>query len=240
MNTLPAALLIKIFSRVQKGKLRLKLVCRIFAQLILFKNEIVHKTKNQIRAPDTIVKAYYCYYMSSFMNIGEIYPPTHPVKHLVIQGNSNINRPIVSLPQTLTRLELGTVFNQSIDMLPKTLKVLILGDHFNQTVDMLPESLKVLILGDYFNQTVDLLPESLKVLKIGNCYSVFDQTVDKLPSSLKVLTLGCGFSKTIDKLPDSLQVLELKCNYNHQITKLPRSLLRLSIKKITTTSLKHQ
>ena len=137
-------------------------------------------------------------------------------------GENWFNKPIASLPKSLTKLilgysidqplnflkdnihlthlELGTCFNQEISHLKMNtnLTTLILGNEFNKRLDHLPSNLSKLILGDRFNQCIDNLPPSLLHLTLGNDFSL---EVKKWPPNLSYLKIGSSFNRFFDNPP---------------------------------------
>lgn len=92
-----------------------------------------------------------------------------------IEFGFNFNRPFLlpgSLPESLTTLKMGTLFNQTLlpGVLPPSLTSLTMGRWFNQTLlrDTLPASLTSLTMGKWFNQSLlpSVLPASLTELNI--------------------------------------------------------------------------
>lgn len=104
-------------------------------------------------------------------------------KSLFIVIGGLFDRPVDSLPPTLTHLTLGLYFNQQITLLPPTLTHLTLGNHFNQLVDCLPANIQSLILDTRFNQPISHLPSSLAFLQIKN--TSYKYSLETIPESTK-------------------------------------------------------
>ena len=117
-----------------------------------------------------------------------------------------------NLPNSITHLIFGAVFNQKVNKLPTSLTHLHFGSDFNQAVDNLPDNLTHLIFGYNFDRTVDNLPNSLTHLIFG--YK-FNQKVYNLPNNLKYLTFEYTlYNNPIDNLPKSIVLLSFSCKCN--------------------------
>ena len=148
-----------------------------------------------------------------------------------------------NLPDTLTHLIFGSMFNQQVDNLPKNLIMLTFGRNFNENVDKLPNTITHLTFGEYFNKKIDKLPNSITHLTFGES---FDKNVEILPKSITHLTFGKKFNQKIIKLPDTIVDLEIyqicighsNCRDNSCPKNLPNSLINLktNIKKLDNLS----
>ncbi|GAM20833.1 hypothetical protein SAMD00019534_040080 [Acytostelium subglobosum LB1] len=124
------------------------------------------------------------------------------------QLHFNINTPHSikpgTLPTSITKLQLGDLFNQQLNkpnMIPSSLVTLKFGRNFNQplVIDMLPTSITKLRFGESFNQPIPFgaLPSSLLTLSFSYA---FIQTIQprSLPPSLTNLDFNRPRGGTIN------------------------------------------
>lgn len=140
------------------------------------------------------------------------------------------------MPNKITCISFGNLFNKSLNKLPDTISYLKFDFWFDKPIDNLPKNLRYLEVGDLFDYPVDNLPSTLDTLILG---VEFNQPINHLPKNLKYLRLGVYFNYPIDDLPDSLQYLDF--DYTHeppQINKYPASLNTLKIFKFPTNTSK--
>ena len=124
-----------------------------------------------------------------------------------------INRSIVSLPQTLMKLTFrGYALNQPIPALPLLIHLHIESSNFNKPLDQQqPPS--------------NLLPTSLTHLFLFSC----EHPITHFPPNLTHLSFGCTFNQSIiGKLSQTLQSLELGYSFFLPLRSLPPSLKSLS------------
>jgi hypothetical protein len=139
-------------------------------------------------------------------------PPN--VTHLRVELESYFTaRPFCSsifrkLPNTITELVIGSMFDDPVDEFPPTLRRLTLKGIFNRPLDKLPAGLRdLVVIGRNFRQSLDNLPANLESLFFaGRMEGV---TVDRLPGSLTRLRIGGIFDSPLDSLPKNLQHFEL-------------------------------
>lgn len=146
------------------------------------------------------------------------------VTRLTIESNLET---VATLPEGITHLKFGSLFDKPLEKLPKTLKYLYCSQFWNHPLDNLPNGLLYLNTGDLFNNNVDNLPDSIAELVFG---MHFNKPIKKLPSNLKKLTFGFSFNQPIDNLPDSITHLTLGQDFNQPIDHLPKSLIHLTWK----------
>jgi len=147
-----------------------------------------------------------------------------------ITFGSSFNQPFHCLPDNITHITFGTLFNQSIDdsNLPKNLTHLTffgLFNNFNQSVNNLPKSITHLTFGWHFNQKVDNLPINITHLEFDND---FNQPVDNLPNSIAYLKFGSAFNQPVDFLPSSLKELIFSRDFNQPVNNLPNNITHLT------------
>lgn len=127
----------------------------------------------------------------------------------------------------LTKIILGSHFNQPIYYLPPSLQEITFGPSFNQPIDFRNTNLITISFGRDFNQYIDrLLPSSLKNLYLS---TAFNKPINKLPKSIKHLVLGNKFNRSINSLPENLESLTIQGVFNHSLDNLPCNLKKLSI-----------
>ena len=129
------------------------------------------------------------------------------ITHLYFMSNV----PIYDLPDSITHLTFGYLFDQCVDNLPKNLTHLKFGERFCQPVDNLPESLTHIIFGGFFSRPVDKLPKNLKYIKFGEWFGDrIKRDLSKLPPNLTHLIFdkqtksGCE----LINLPKTLSYLD--------------------------------
>ena len=156
---------------------------------------------------------------------------------LIFGENSKFNQPVnISdedsptgkssiLPDSLTDLEFGWLFDQPVDNLPNSLTYLSFGHNFNQPVTYQTES-------SQNGKSPTLLPESLTELAFGKS---FNQPIDNLPNSLTHLTFEYRFCKSLKNLPKTLTHLYINGDFyidkyeDNSIYDLPKSITHLSV-----------
>jgi hypothetical protein len=152
----------------------------------------------------------------------------------VIFGDS-FNRSIDFLPDGITHLQLGRLFNKPIMNLPRSLKHLIIASlviaycNFNQSLDYLPEGLENLTmkLNPVFNMPINNLPESLKHLEF-NCRE-FKHPINNLPNGLESLEITSFDYANTHYLPINLKTLIIRLSED-KLKILKSNLVNLSLK----------
>ncbi|KAN0034291.1 hypothetical protein ACTFIV_000788 [Dictyostelium citrinum] len=144
------------------------------------------------------------------------------------------------LPQNLTSLNLGHMFNMKLvkDVLPNSLITLKLSKNYNHSLsgEVLPRGLKILHLGQQFNQPIcnDDLPNQLEEVTLSwyFCHSLLN-----FPNSIKTLIMEDHFKGPLEKLPSSLTKLNIKCGYYSSIKPniIPSTVKDLSISSYQNT-----
>ena len=130
---------------------------------------------------------------------------------------------IISLLKDYAKVQFDNRYNSNIDWLPEGITDLHIGTMFNKPLDNLPSTIKSIIIQKYndigytmFNNSLDNLPPSLECLKIY--YNTkFNLPLYNLPKNLKYLHLQClQYTHPINNLPDSLEYISIKCfDYNN-------------------------
>lgn len=142
---------------------------------------------------------------------------------LIIRNTFIINFSLKKLPQSLKKLHIIDVFDDSIDYLPDGLEELIMNS-YNKEIKNLPKSLKIINFGTKYNQPLPELPSELEEIKFG---LLFNQPIDKLKELLKLKKLimknNIAFNHDIDDLlPKSLQTLVLGNIFNKPLNNLDK------------------
>jgi len=139
------------------------------------------------------------------------------------------NQEIKKMPSTLTFIRFGTNFNQGIQNFSRNLRVIILSRYFNQPItdedvnSILPPQLEAIYLGSNFNQPIGILPKSIKIILFGSC---FDQSIDDLPEGIKIICFGLSICNITDKLINVFSGINFG-NKTKSISKLPSSLEKI-------------
>ncbi|KAM9960887.1 hypothetical protein ACTFIW_010045 [Dictyostelium discoideum] len=139
-------------------------------------------------------------------------------------GNKFINKKtqfkVGDLPQNLTFLDLGHMFNMKLvkDVLPSSLITLKLSKNYDHSLsgEVLPKSLKTLHLGQKFNQQIlsNDLPSQLEEITLS---WLFCHSISNFPNSIKTLIMEDHFKGPLEKLPSSLTKLSIKTGYYSSI-----------------------
>ena len=130
----------------------------------------------------------------------------------------------MNLPQILTHLTLGWVFNQQVNLSPNLIH-LTFGYCFNQQVN-LPPNLTHLTFGWKFNQQVNL-PFSVQFLEL-DCNNI--NIIDYLSDNVEELVLGYNNILELNDLPSSIKKLVIKNeDYNQELNCLPNNLEYLKL-----------
>jgi hypothetical protein len=164
----------------------------------------------------------------------------------IVFGNDFIQT-IDNLPNTIKIIEFKayqecqypiTLFDKHIDSLPNSLEKLILSSMFNHPVNNLPNSLVYLSFGYNFNQNLDNLPINLKYLEFRSVYtsryqesSKFNHPLMNLPKKLETINFSylSEFNQPLDNLPDSIRELTLGFGFNQQVNYLPNNIIKIEI-----------
>jgi hypothetical protein len=124
-----------------------------------------------------------------------------------------------AFPNSVKRIEFGTLFNQPINgVLKEGLQVLRFGDRFNNnnqpfTSETFPKSLTELYFGNNFNQSINGvindLP-NLKIIEFGDLYNNGKPMLEKnaFPVSIKSIKFGTLFNNNINAVLPKLKNLE--------------------------------
>lgn len=140
-----------------------------------------------------------------------------PATITYLEVQCNFNKPVDTLPQTLTHLKLhSSQFNQPVDKLPLNLKYLsIYSEEFDQNVNNLPSNLRYLTLAHLskFSHTIHYLPPSLSTLYhdiYSNSTQVIPPKISNFPCNLKKLMLSEVYIYFHQDLPalSSLRIFE--------------------------------
>ena len=137
------------------------------------------------------------------------------------------------IPNTITHLRFGTIFNRSIDSPNLTsLTHLTFGDCYNQPLDFnLFSSLTHLTFGSAFNQPIIGMSVLTKLTHLT--FGVhFDQIVkDNIPESVTNLHFDRYFNQNIDNcIPYSVTCLSFFGNFNKHVVGLPNTITHLSLR----------
>src|SRR5271170_6993460 len=90
---------------------------------------------------------------------------TFPLERYIFKLK-NINT-IVGLPQNVTHIQFGGLFDQLVDKLHQNVTHIKFADSFNQPVDKLPQNVTHIRFGGLFNQLVDKLPQNVTHIRFG-------------------------------------------------------------------------
>ena len=137
------------------------------------------------------------------------------------------------MPQLLTHLTFGEIFNKPVDNLPQILTHLNLGLSFNHPINLLPELLTHLNVGQKFNHPINLLPKSLTHLTLGE---KFNQPIN-ITFNIKHLYLHTNNQNVLDNLPDYIEELNFSCDFdldlvkNVKLNNLPNSIKKIIFNK---------
>ncbi|KAK5576084.1 hypothetical protein RB653_007222 [Dictyostelium firmibasis] len=125
------------------------------------------------------------------------------------------------LPQNLTYLDLGHMFNMPLvkNVLPNSLKTLKLSKNYDHSLfgEILPRCLKTLHLGQKFNKQIN---------------------EGDLPNQLEEITLSWNFCHSISNFPNSITTFIMEDYFKGPLEKLPSSLTKLNVKTGYYSSLK--
>jgi len=134
-------------------------------------------------------------------------------KYKKVQFDDNYNCRIDWLPEGITEIYLGAIFNQPLENLPSTTKKIVIQayqkigyTHFNQPLDYLPCGLEefYMYFNQAFNHPLNNLPSGLKKLQINGYY--FAKSINNLPDSLEEINIPQFDCVNTYKLPDSLKI----------------------------------
>lgn len=128
------------------------------------------------------------------------------------------------LPDHITQIDMGYLYNVQIKKWPNNLKDLVIGNNYHYSLDNLPQNLQLLCMNG--SSKIDNLPEGLIELRIGG---EFKNSIDNLPSNLRFLQIGGNFSQKLDNLPKSLESLYIVDRYYGSLDNLPENLISLEI-----------
>lgn len=129
----------------------------------------------------------------------------------------NYNHDIDNLPDTITYLELGEIFDSHIKNFPNNLHTLIFGKFFNKQLTNFPSSLYKIVFGKYYDQPIIDFPRELRDVVFGD---LFNQCIDSLSDTVERLVLGDHFNYLVRKFPDNLIELIFGMNFNQTISHL--------------------
>lgn len=137
-------------------------------------------------------------------------------KYKKVSISDKFTKCIDFLPDGITHLEIGKLYNDSLINLPKSVKHLVLQPNeitysiFNQSLDYLPiglETLKIR-LNSSFNKPIDNLPCGLKELYFVS--STYNLPINNLPESLESLTIGTFDYANTHTLPQNLNFMTIQ------------------------------
>ena len=114
---------------------------------------------------------------------------------------------IDNLPDSITHLTFGNLFNKHVDNLPNSITHLTFGIYFNQLVDNLPNSITYLTLISRYKYFSDI-PDNIDKIRI--IFYDDDCTINNLPIHIKKIYVDSPDKiKFISKIPFGCEVIKL-------------------------------
>lgn len=116
------------------------------------------------------------------------------------------------LPQNLTHLILGFVYNQQIELNHNIKYVKLCGNESLSVLENLPDSVEILHLGQYFQNQMSNLPNSVKKI-IFDINGYYKHELNNLPKFVELIKLPRNYSVQIKNIPSSLKTIICSKNY---------------------------